>query len=63
MQKQDITTLDLNTGGDVTIKTGKASVDASVSTVANVNSARVSGGATGATSNSFFHDYRKRSWF
>lgn len=30
-----------NTGGDVMIKTGKASVEASVSTMANVNSARV----------------------
>lgn len=35
-------TANSNNGGNVTIKTGNASVDANVSTVANVNSARVS---------------------
>ena len=43
-----------NTGGDVTIKTGNASVDASVSTVANVNSARVSSPQGGSNPSASF---------
>lgn len=42
-----------NTGGDVTIYTGDAYADSSVSTVANVNSARVKGGHGSNPSASF----------
>lgn len=38
-----------NTGGDVVIKTGSAKVDVDVKTVANVNSAKIGGGANGSS--------------
>ena len=43
-----------NTGGDVVIMTGNAKVDVDVSTLANVNSARIGGGVTPTPSASFW---------